>query len=384
VAIEAERQRRRRGRGEGSIFKRGDGRYSAVVSDGYQNGKRLRKAFYGATRGAVQEQLKKALREQQLGSPVATENQKVAAFLSAWLVGTAKPRLRPRTYSDYKHIVEKHLIPSFGSLTLHKLGPEHVQALFRAKTQEGLSARRVTVIRAVLHTALAQALQWGGVGRNVADLVKAPRRIRYQAAVLDVKQAKALLKTASHHRLGPLFSVGLAVGLRLGEALGLQWQDIDLQKGLLTVRQTLQRVDKKLVFGEPKSEKSRRSVPLPAMTVTTLKRHRIRQKQDRLKAGSAWKEQNLVFTSSIGTPLDDRNVRRAFKDLLTEAKLPKIRIHDLRHTCATLLLAQDVHPKVVQEILGHSQISLTLDTYSHVLPHVGREAAQQMNALLKA
>jgi integrase len=148
--------------------------------------------------------------------------------------------------------------------------------------------------------------------------------------------------------------------------------------------QTLQRVEEKLVFGEPKSDKARRSVTLPPLTVTALKRHRTQQKREQLKAGAAWKPSGLVFTSSIGTPLDDRNVRRAFHDLLTAAKLPTIRIHDLRHTCATLLLAQGVHPKVVQEILGHSQISLTLDTYSHVLPHVGQEAAQQMHELLRA
>lgn len=298
--------------------------------------------------------------------------------------GTARPRLRARTYADYKVIVDKHLVPALGNLRLQKLGPENVQELFRVKTEEGLSARRIAVIRAVLHTALAQAFEWGAVGRNVADMVKAPRCTRYEAATLDVGQAKALLRTANRHRLGALFSVALAVGVRLGEALGLRWEDIDLKRGTLSVRQTLQRVDKKLVFGEPKSEKARRSISLPPMTVTTLRRYRAQQRQERLKAGGGWHDSDLVFTSTIGTPLDDRNVRRAFKELLKGAQLPRIRIHDLRHTCATLLLAQDVHPKVVQEILGHSQISLTLDTYSHVLPHVGRDAAQQMHNLLRA
>jgi integrase len=181
-----------------------------------------------------------------------------------------------------------------------------------------------------------------------------------------------------------VFSVALAIGLRLGEALGLRWQDVDLEKGTLTVHQTLQRVDKKLQFVEPKSEKSRRTVPLPDAAVAILKRHRTRQKRERLKAGSAWQGANLVFLSTVGSPLDDRNVRRAFAEVLTAAKLPPMRIHDLRHTCATLLLAQGVHPKVVQEILGHSQISLTMDTYSTVLQSVSRAAAEQMDAVLSA
>jgi integrase len=164
----------------------------------------------------------------------------------------------------------------------------------------------------------------------------------------------------------------------------LEWGAVDLTKGTLTVRQALQRVGKKPELVEPKSDKSRRTVHLPSATVTVLKRHRTQQMRDRLIAGGDWRQSNFVFTSTIGTPLDERNVRRGFNDVLTAAKLPRMRIHDLRHSCATLLLAQGVHPKVVQEILGHSQISLTMDTYSTVLPSVSREAAEQMDAVLRA
>jgi integrase len=178
--------------------------------------------------------------------------------------------------------------------------------------------------------------------------------------------------------------VALAVGLPLGEALGLAWSEVDLKKGTLTVKHALQRIDKKLQLVEPKSDKSRRTLHLPQATIETLKRHHTRQKRERMQSGGAWQASGLVFTTTIGTPLDDRNVRRAFVDLLVTAKAPKMRIHDLRHTCATLLLAQGVHAKVVQEILGHSQITLTLDTYSTVLPSVSREAAAQMDAVLSA
>jgi integrase len=379
-------KKRRRGRGEGSIYERKDGRFAGVVNVGFRNGKRVRKTFYGETRGEVQEELKKALREQQQNLPVAPDKQTTGDFLSAWLVGTAKPRLRARTFKDYEKIVNKHLIPALGKVPLTRLGPEHVMELLRSKSEEGLSPRRVRVIRAVLHTAIDEAFAWGRLARNVVDLVKAPRATRYQAAVLDERQAKALLKAATKHRLGAVFSVAVAIGLRLGEALGLRWDDVDLNDRTLTVRQALQRVDGKLQFVEPKSEKSRRTVPLPDVAVTALKRHRTRQKREQLKAGGDWQASGLVFTSTIGSPLDERNVRRAFKEVRDSAKpkLPKMRIHDLRHTCATLLLAQGVHPKVVQEILGHSQISLTMDTYSTVLPTVSRAAAEQMDAALRA
>lgn len=375
---------RRRSRGEGSIFRRKDGRYAATISLGWKNGKRARKTFYGRTQAEVRKQLQKAQADVAQGLPVALERQTVAAFLESWLTGTAKPRLRPRTYADYKKIVDKHLVPVVGHLQVSKLGPQHLQELFAAKTAEGLSARRVRVIRAVFHTAMDQALRWGLIGRNVVDLVRAPRVKRFTATTLTPEQAREFLDVAADHRLGALFSVALAVGLRLGEALGLEWQDIDTTKGTLRVRQALQLVDGKLVLGETKSEKSRRSVALPEFAVQVLKRHRVKQKKERLAAGSKWQASDFVFTTTVGTPLDDRNVRRAFHALLAEAELPRIRIHDLRHTCASLLLAQGVHAKVVQEILGHSQISLTLDTYSHVLPEVSKDAAKRMDIALRA
>ncbi len=177
---------------------------------------------------------------------------------------------------------------------------------------------------------------------------------------------------------------GLAAtgGLRLGESLGLAWGDVDLSARTLRVRRALQRFDGKLRFVEPKSESSNRRVALPESAVVVLRRHRVRQQTERLLAGERWQDTGLVFTTTIGTPLDDRNVRKAFGELLGAAELPPMRIHDLRHTCASLLLAQGGHPRVVMETLGHSQISLTLDTYSHVMPTLERDAADRMDAVL--
>ena len=279
--------------------------------------------------------------------------------------------------------MKQHLLPTIGKLSLNKLTPLHVQRLLVEKKATGLSARRIHYIRAVLRTALNQALRWNLVAWNVATLVDSPRVERHEVRVLDIDQSRDLLDTMDSHRLGAFFSVAMALGLRLGEALGLRWLDVDLDQGVLHVRQALQRQKGRgLTFVEPKSRRSRRTLALPAVVVMALKAHRVRQQEERLLAGSRWKNSGLVFTTTIGTPLDDRNVRKEFIALLTKTGLPRVRLHDLRHTCASLLLAQGVHPRVVMEILGHSQISLTLDTYSHVLPVLEREAADKMDAAL--
>ena len=313
--------------------------------------------------------------------PIGRET--VGQFLERWLKDCAKLRLRPRTFEGYEQIVEQHLKPMIGTVELQKLMPHHVQRLLTEKTKVGLSPRRVGYIRAVLRTALNQALKWQLVAWDVATLVDVPRAQRYEPQVLTPDQARSLLEAANEHRVGAVFSVALAVGLRLGEALGLAWENVDLDKGTLTVRQALQRITGRgLQLVEPKSKRSLRTIALPDATVSALKRHRARQNRERLVAGGKWSDSGLVFTSTLGTPLDDSNVRGVFTELLDAAGLTRMRIHDLRHTCASLLLAQGVHPRVVMEILGHSQISLTLDTYSHVLPALEREAANKMNAVL--
>ncbi len=380
----------RRAHGEGSIFKRSDGRWGGKLTVAHRDGKRVDKYFYGRTQGAVQKKMTKARRELQQGLPLQPENVTVAKFLRDWLKDIAPLRLRPRTLACYRQHVNDHLVPALGQTKLHHLTPQQVQALLNEKAKK-LRPATVARIRATLRVALSQAEKWNLVARNVAKLVDVPKARRYQARVLTPQEARAFVNAATEVRLGAVFSVAMALGLRLGEALGLRWDDIELEGKQLRVRQTLQRLPKgegekhgKVVFGEPKSEKSRRVISLPTFAVDLLKRHRVRQKEERLKAGSDWKDQNLVFTSTVGTPVDERNLRREFETILTKAQLPHMRIHDLRHTCASLLLAQGIHPKVVQETLGHSQISLTLDTYSHLIPGMGEEAAKKMDEILSA
>ncbi len=373
----------RRGRGEGSITRRRDGRWSAIVSLGYEGGKRARKTLYGHTKEAVREQLTKLLRDRDQGLPIRTGGQTLESYLTAWLANR-KPSIRPRTYEFYESMVRLHIIPELGRLRIEKLAPEHVQPFLNRKLKSGLSPMTVKHIRAVLTIALKQATKWNLVARNAAALTDGPKIEREPVKPLDAEEARKLLDTLAGHSLEAFFSVSLAVGLRRGEALGLRWEDIDLDAAILRVNQSLQRVDGKLQLLPLKTKSSRRTIPLPEFVVAALRRQRARQAEYRLAAGQEWQgaADNLVFTSSIGTRLWPRNVDRSFKTALKAAGLARTKLHNLRHTAASFMLAQGVHPKVVQEVLGHSRISTTLDTYSHVTGGLMEEAARKIDALL--
>jgi integrase len=378
----------RRGHGEGSIYQRSDGRWAASIS--LEGGKR--KTFYGKTRKAVQEQLKTALHQQQQGILATGPQQKVEQFLLHWLENVHKQSIRSRTYERYEEIVRLHLVPGIGHHQLQKLSPQHLQSFYTKKLEERLSTTTVISFHNVLHKALETAVRWNLISRNVCDLVSPPRRKRFEIQPLSVEQVQQLLAATRDHRLEALFLLALATGMRRGELLGLKWQDINFQAEMLQIRRILTRVPTKVkkpqgatyVEAEPKTEKGRRSIILPQFVLEALKLHRFRQSEARLKAGVEWQEHDYVFCTSVGTHLHPtRDVLNQLKVLLAKAGLPAIRFHDLRHSSATMLLSMGVHPKIVQEILGHSQISMTLDTYSHVLPTMQKEAMSKLNELLQ-
>lgn len=344
-------------------------------------GARQRKVAYGHTRQEAQRALAEALRAQQYGVLNPGPTQTVEEFLRRWLEETARPSVRDSTYRSYRRLAELHIIPRLGRIRLTALTPQHVQSLLNEKARSHLSPRTVHHIRAVLRCALNKAMRWGLVIRNVAELVDLPRIPRAERLTLDADDARTFLEVVRGHDHEALYTVALALGLRQGEALGLKWEDIDFAKRTLTVRRALQRVNGKMTFVEPKSATSRRTIPLPGIAVDALRRHQERQSTARFRPGPPW--DGLVFTSSVGTPMSARNLFRAFKKLLKRAGLPRaIRFHDLRHSCASLLLAQGISPRTIMETLGHSQISLTLNTYSHVVPSLQREAADVMDRLL--
>jgi integrase len=375
----------RRGRHEGSIRQRSDGRWEARVTIGYRDSKRVHRSFYGLTRRAVQEQMIAAQRELQTGVVALGPSQTVATFLESWLEQTAKPTLRPRTHLRYVQLVRKHALPTLGAIALRKLTPQHLATLYGRKFDEGLSPRSVQFLHAVLHRAFKQAVRWQLIGRNPADAVDAPKPRRPEIRPLSPLEARQLLEAARGDNFEALYVLSLTTGMRQGEVLGLTWAAIDLDAGRLEVRATLQRLPGSWSLEEPKTGKSRRSIRLAPVAVRALRAQRARQAEQRLRLGSAWPNHDLVFTNGWGEPLDGRHLPDRFlRPLLKKAGLPTIRWHDLRHSFATLALTQGVHPKVVQEMLGHSSVSLTLDVYSHVLPNLQEEAAASMERVLGA
>ena len=344
------------------------------------NGRRVYR--YARTRAEAAAKLTLALKATADGIALPSEQQTVAEFLTAWLEESARRSLRPSTYRSYRQIVRDHVLPEIGSVRLARLTPQQVQRLINHRLESGLSPQSVVYVRGVLRRALNEALRWGLVTRNVATLVQPPRVRRYEISPLDAEQAQRLLTAIRGDRLEALFSVALAVGLRQGEALGLRWVDVDLDADVLHIRHALQAINGQLVLVDPKTTRSRRSIQLPSLAVDALRAHRTRQAAERTRVGEAWSDQGFVFTSQLGRPLHGATVTHRFQQLLAAAGLPRQRFHDLRHGCATLLLAQGVSPRVVMDVLGHSAITLTPNTYSHVVPALQSEAAHRMDTAL--
>lgn len=373
----------RRGNREGSISKRSDGRWEARLT--LEDGRR--KSFYGRTRQEVQQKLSQAQRDLVGGLPIVGERLLVSQFMEIWLE-TAKHRLKASAYRRYRTNLRAHILPAFGRIPLAKLTAQHVQQLYTQKLNAGLSASTVLNVHTVLHSALREAMRQGLVQRNVADIVQKPRRRRAKQKTLDEADIRSFLSAIRGDRLEAMYIVALSTGMRVGELLGLSWSDVDLERGMLQVRQSLQESDgpKRYVLDEPKTSHSRRRIALSQRAVHALHEHRERQALEREICGPAWDSAyDLVFPNLVGRPINPSHVRgRLFPRVLKRAGIPHIRFHDLRHTAATLLLKRAINPKIVSEMLGHANISITLDTYSHVLPDMQAPAASAMDQVLEA
>ncbi len=368
-----------RGHGEGSIYQQTDGRWTAAIT--LEN--RKRKVFYGKTRKEVQEKLKKALREQQQGTLITAPQQTLEQFLKHWLESRTGA-VRSRTTERYEQYIRLHILPVLGHVKLDKLTAQHINQLYKKKLEEGLSPTTVNTLHAMLHKALSDAVKWELVGKNVCSLVEPPRRAHYEMTPLTPEQAQKLLATAKGHNLEALFLLALTTGMRRGELLALKWQDISFSQSMLQVKRIFTRQPgNRYVEAEPKTAKSRRSILLAPMVLDLLQEHRKHQNEIKREAGADWQDHDLVFCTSLGTPLNPNKVLERFNTLLKKAGLPHIRFHDLRHSAATILLLMKVNPKVVQEILGHNQISMTMDIYSHVLPTMQEDAVSKMNDALQ-
>jgi integrase len=375
------RGKAKRANGEGGITYREDGRYMGKYTVQTATGPK-RRVVYGRTRKEAHENLVKALADRDRGLVFQGENQRLSAFLDCWLNGSVKGSVKPSTFESYERIIRNHIKPALGHKKLKTLAPDHVQYFYQSKLDEGLAPGSVRLMHGILHKALEQAVKWGAVPRNVCKAVTPPKPNPEDIRPLDAEQAKRLFKAAHGTRLEALYVLAVTAGLRVGELLGLKWEDVDLDTVTLRIRRTRSQARSGPTFTTPKNGKGR-SIKLTRRAVEALKSHRVAQNVERLKAGSLWQDNNLVFSTTTGKPLDFRNLATAsFKPLLKKAGLPDIRFHDLRHTCATLLLSRGHHPKLVQELLGHASVAMTLDRYSHVLPGMGEQTAAAMEAAL--
>ncbi len=342
-----------------------------------------RRSVYGRSRREVAEKLAEAISDRGKGLISDAGNITVAEYLDRWLAGSVRDTVRPSTYRRYQEIVRLHIKPALGGIRLAALSPLHVQALYRDRLDSGLSPATVAKIHIVLHQALDRALRWSLVHRNATEAVKAPRPAPQEMRPLSADEARRLLEAAREDKLHALYVLAVTTGMRQGELLGLAWRDVDLERGVVQVRRTLARDGGRLTIGEPKTKRSRRNVRLTETATQALRDHLDRQLEEIQRLGDLYRDEGLVFATEAGTPMNPSNLRRrSFAPLLKRAWLPNIRFHDLRHSAATLLLLQGVHPKFVQELLGHSTISITLDTYSHVLPGMGDQTARAMEDVL--
>ncbi|MGW2789511.1 tyrosine-type recombinase/integrase [Streptomyces sp. NPDC001251] len=374
-------QRKRNPNGAGTITKRKDGRYQCAVYVLQPDGTRARKFAYGKTWEECDAKRREFLDKVASGTPVPTRSAKLSEWLSFWLESVVKPRRKLSTYDKYEAHVRLYLSPMIGGKRLESLGTADVRR-FLLQLEKKTTAATAKESHRVLRSALSAACREEMITRNVAKLVEPPRPKPRELSPWSLDETLAFLSAARPDPLYAAFVLAIAMGLRRGELVGLRWSDIDLDQRTLTVRQQLQRRRGVLYNDETKGRRSR-ALPLPAMCVAPLRWHRMRQAAARASAGAAWQETGYVFTTRTGRPVEPRNVHRSFVRVSAAAGLRVVRLHDARHGCATLLTAAGVAPRVVMEILGHSQISLTMDVYTHVVQDTQREAISHMDRLLR-
>lgn len=370
----------------GQITKRGENTWYVRIFLGRDaNGKRkyFNKTIHG-TKKEAQKFLTAKLREKDLGIFVEPAAIPLNEYLDRWLEEIAKNKLRARTFDNYESLLRSHIRETLGAKRLSDIQSYEVQKLYNGMKKAGYSPTTIRHAHNVLSSALKQAVKWKMLMQNPCDLCELPRQEKPEMKYFTPEETTKFLDAAKDDKYFTAFLLAIETGMRPEEYLGLQWKDIDFENKALSVRRAL--VVKKgggFIFTEPKTKKSRRSIPISNTLINALKTHRRRQLEERMKLGAAYQIYDLVFASEIGTPLLHGNLlRRHFKPIRDKAGLPKIRLYDLRHTTATLLLSAGENPKVVSERLGHASIVLTLDTYSHVLPTMQKDATDKIEKLM--
>ncbi|GAB7109301.1 site-specific integrase [Streptomyces phaeofaciens JCM 4814] len=373
--------RKRNPNGAGSIWQRKDGRFEGRAYVPQPDGTRKRKTVYGATWEECDEKRQELVRRDRQGIPTPSRSAKLSEWLPYWLEEYIRPHRKRTTYVKYEMHVRLYLVPLLGSRRLESLTTANVRQMISKVTAQSSAATAKEAHR-VLRTAIAAACREELISRNVVQLVPAPRVEPRELRPWSLDETLTFLEAARTDPLYTAFVLAVALGLRRGEILGLQWRDVDLDRRALTVRTTLNRGGRELYLDTTKNRRSR-VIPVPLMCVAPLRWQRMRQAEQRAAVGADWHESDHVFTTRSGRPIEPRNLYRSFLRISEAAKLPQVRLHDTRHGCASLLFAAGVAPRTVMEILGHSQIAVTMNVYTHVSDDHRREAMGHMDRLLK-
>jgi len=361
-----------------------DGRWRGVVDLGWHDGKRRRKYITRGSQAEVVRELRRLTADAEAGRLPIARAPTLGQWLERYLDEVAAPSVRPSSLRRYRQELRLYIAPALCKVPLDKLKPSQVSDFYRSQLLH-LSPGSVRRLHALLRRSLGVAVRWQLIPWNPVTAVDPPSLTSVEVHPFDANEARLFLVAASGDRFHARWLIAVLLGLRQGEALGsLTWRDVDLDQHVLAVRQTLQyRPGEGFHLVPPKTARSRRIVPLPDAVVDALKVRHEQQETDQLAAGAElWEDWGPVFTTRFGTPLSPRNDYRDFQRLVGAAGLRRVRLHDLRHTAASLMWAQGVNPRVVMEILGHSQISVTMNTYSHVAPASSREALARVEGLL--
>jgi integrase len=387
------RKPKARGNGEGTIYKRKDNTWCAGLTVGHdsETGKQKRQYFYGKTREEVKQKLNQAINDLSKGEFIEPNKITFGSWLLTWLNEYKKTSIKESTYAYYRYIIDNYITDKLKTSHIKDIRPEHLQAFYN-ELYKDYSQSTVKRTHIVIHQALTQAVENRIAVRNVSDSAILPKSEKEEMRVLSVKEQKKFLQALEEEKYKLLFKLLLACGLRIGELLGLHWDDVDFKKGIITVRRTISRVknyddsipDKtKIVIDKPKTKKSERSIPVPKILIPELKEYKQEQQKSRKVVNIELKDTDYVFNNGIAEPLEASNLRTRFYNLIKKSKIDKANIHSLRHTYATRLLELGERPEVVKELLGHSSISITLDLYAHVMPETKQAAAQKLEYLFK-
>jgi integrase len=373
--------RSRRSKGTGSVFQDSQGRWVGMVDLGYRNGKRWRPKVVCATEREARQRVARMAADRDAGK-APPGRELTGPFLTRWLETVQQLHLAASTYVSQEMIVRVHLTPAFGRKQLAKLTPADVQQYVADKAKV-LAPGTVRLHIAVLNAALSTAVDWGLIPRSPASRVRLPKAAEREYRVFTWEETERFLRAVASERLAALYILGIATGMRIGECLGLQWSAVDIDAGILHVERKLLHLQRGVIEDAPKTARGRRDVELVPWAVAALRRHKARQAEERLLLGEAWERPDLVFTSPLGKRLWDRPISSvALPRLLAQAGLPRLTFHGLRHSLATILLSEGADVAAVSAMLGHSDASITLRVYRHVLPGEQRRVVNRLERLV--